>query len=227
MVKSIVTIDGTASMAQDVRPFRSAAFALLCLAAALFAAGIWGELRNPAADPVARLLETLPQRINALLPAFLPASETTFGTFANIGGVMALAGLLLLTLRRPSRPAAAAPTLPRVTPRRPSDLRNARAARSGTATASSASAEPAPAPEATPPTRHAGRTFQRVALMLIGSVLIGLGAAYALGRASLPVPAFTPPGMPTDLTTPALAAIGGALILFALVRILRRRRAAA
>jgi len=68
--------------------------------------------------------------------------------------------------------------------------------------------------------------------MIVGSALIAFGALWFLDRASLPVPAFTPPttGLPsfgTQTLQLALMVTGAAFALFAVVRMLRRRRAAA
>ncbi len=65
--------------------------------------------------------------------------------------------------------------------------------------------------------------------MLIGAVLIGLGAVYLLGRANLPVPAFTPPAIASApaMAPLAFAAAAAVLLLVAALRLIRRRRAAA
>ncbi len=233
MVKPIVTIDGATDMAQDIRPFRNGAIALLLLAAAILAAGIWAQLRGSGTDPFSRMLiDVVLPGLENVRPAFIPASNTAFGTFANLAGVIGLAGLLLFTLRRPA-PAAPQPVvqpMPRVVPRRPAALR---AARTAPAAASAPAAPPADVAAAPPATAaRFGRRFQRVALMLVGSVLIGVGALWFLGRAALPVPAFTPPGMDVpsfgaDVRQIAMIGIGAALGLFAILRIVSRRRAAA
>lgn len=227
MVNVIVITGRATSMAQDVRPFRTGAVALLLLAVAILAAGIWAQVRNPAADPVAQILsDGLVPLLQSALPAPFGQSDTAFGTLANLAGIVALAGLLLFTLRRPAPTAAAAPAVPRVMPRRPADLR---AARTGVAAAPPPQTQPQPQPEAAVPaaTRKTGRQFQRAALMLIGSVLIGMGAFYALGRAALPVPAFTAPTATGNLVQPVLIALAVALGLFAALRVIRQRRAAA
>jgi hypothetical protein len=230
MVKAFVITGRATAMAQDVRPFRTGAAALLLLAVAILAAGIWAQMRAPMADPVTQVLsDRLVPLLQTSLPAPLGQSETVFGTLANLAGIVALAGLLLSTLRRraPAVPADAAPVAPRVIPRRPADLR---AARAGVTTA------PLPQTEAPPDApvsasapiepRKSGRQFQRAALMLIGSVLIGMGALYVFGRAALPVPAFPPPAPTGGLVQPALIALAVALALFAALRVIRQRRAA-
>jgi len=131
MVKPIVTFDGVKPMAQDSRPFRTGAFALLLLATAIFAAGIWTQLNLGSSDPATRfVIGSVVPHVEDRLPAFLGQSETPFGTFAKMGSVIALAGLLLFTLRRPAPVVAkpAADPMPRVVPRRPSTLRAARTA---------------------------------------------------------------------------------------------------
>lgn len=219
-------------MAQDIRPFRTGAFALLFLAAAIFALGLWAQINTGSSDPVMQFVTgaVLPH-IEGRLPAFLGQSETPFGTFAKMGGILALAGLLLFTLRGAGQTAPSVPAMPRVpasnriVPRRPAALRAAKTARLQVHAAEPAPAVPAePAPPAAP--RNAGRAFQRAALMLIGTVLIGLGAVYAIGRASLPIPAFTPPALPAGPAWAPLA-FAVAVALLAVVVVLRRRRAVA
>jgi hypothetical protein len=120
-------------MAQDVRPFRTGATALFMIAAVIFALGFWAQIAPQATNPAMQLITDVaaPTLIDSI-PAMLGRPETTFGLFAKFGGLVALAGLLLLTLRRrgADTPAApVAPPMPRVTPRRPSDLRALRTAR--------------------------------------------------------------------------------------------------
>jgi hypothetical protein len=235
MVKPIVTIDGVTPMAQDFRPFRTGAFALFFVAAAIFALGLWAQLNAGSSDPVMQFVTgaVLPH-VEGRIPAFLGQAETPFGTFAQIGGIVALAGLLLFTLRGAGQAKTTVPAMPqvsaanRVVPRRPAALRAAKTTRLEVAEAApAATVEAEPSPPATP--RNAGRAFQRAALMLIGTVLIGLGAVYALGRASLPVPAFTPPALPAaPAMVPMAIAVAATLLVAAVaLRMIRRRRAAA
>jgi hypothetical protein len=223
-------------MAQDVRPYRSGAFALFLVAAAILALGVWAQLNPGSADPATRLVtDRLLPLLDNSLSAVLGPKQTTFGTLANLAGAIAIAGLLLLTLRgrtpAPDNAPAALPALPRVVPRRPSDLRAGRPASATTpATATDAADRPS-LPALAPTRKRTGITFHRAALMLIGSVLTGLSGALFYSQAQLPVPAFTPPAALGDpgtraLLEPALLALGGALALFAILRTLRRRRTA-
>ncbi len=221
-------------MAQDSRPFRSGALALLLLAGVIFAAGVWTQINLGSSDPaVTFVVGAVLPHVEDNLPAFMGQSETPFGTFAKMGSVLALAGLLLFTLRRRA-PLAATPAahpMPRVVPRRPSTLRSART----NATATGPTAAPTMAdhaPPAPPATGRVGQRLHRVALMLVGSVLIGVGAFWFIGRANLPVPAFTPPGgglpsIDTDTLKLVMIGLGASLGLFAALRMLRRRRVAA
>lgn len=120
-------------MAQDVRPFRTGATALFLLAAVIFGLGLWAQIAPQASNPAMQMITDVaaPTLLESIPPA-LGRPETTFGLFAKLGGAVALVGLLLLTLRRrgADTPAApVAPPMPRVTPRRPADLRAMRTAR--------------------------------------------------------------------------------------------------
>jgi hypothetical protein len=234
MVKPIVTIGRARPMAQDIRPFRTGAFALLFLAAAIFALGLWAQINTGSSDPEMQFVTgTVLPHVEGRIPAILGPTETPFGTFAQIGGIFALAGLLLFTLRGAGRPAITVPAMPqvpaanRVVPRRPAALRAAKTIRpEATERATAATVEPEPASPTAP--RNAGRAFQRAALMLIGTVLIGLGAVYAFGRLSLPTPAFTPPALPAApaMAPLAFAAAAALLVVVIVFRMIRRRRAA-
>jgi hypothetical protein len=227
---------GLQTMANDVRPFRSAAYVLLLVATGIFAAGIWTEMRQAATDPATRMMaDVVAPLVGDQLPGFLGSSDTVFGTFAKIGGVVALAGLLLLTLRRGTAPAAApaaAPAPMPIVPRRPSAIR---AARAGTTAAAAAqpdpqTAAPAAMPGSVPDRSRPARRFQRASLMLIGTATIGLSGVLVYSRLdALPVPAFVPPqaisgGLDTLLLLQVAAALAVVLSAFVFLRVMRRRR---
>jgi hypothetical protein len=117
-------------MAQDVRPFRTGATALFVIAAVIFGLGVWAQVMPQADNPAMEMITKVaaPTLQDSLSPV-LGQPETTFGLFARVGGGVALLGLLLLTLRRREPAAPVAPAMPRVTPRRPADLRAARTPR--------------------------------------------------------------------------------------------------
>ncbi len=122
-------------MAQDIRPFRTGAFALMFLAAAIFALGFWAQLNAGSSDPVMQFVTgALLPHVEGRIPAFLGQAETPFGTFAKIGGIFALAGLVLFTLRGAGQTRTIVPAMPhvpaanRVVPRRPSPFARPRPA---------------------------------------------------------------------------------------------------
>lgn len=224
-------------MAQDVRPFRTGAVALFLAAAGFFGAGLWAQLNLAATDPVTRALADVAAPVlRAAIPEALGQPQTVFGTFAKFGGAVALLGLLLIALHGGSAPkpapVAASPQIPRITPRRPADLR---AARSAVSPAADAAAPPAPAPAAPPapedvsdalpePGPRAGRSLHRAALMLIGTALTGIGLYIYISRNGLTLSGL--PEMPTfgiTTTAAALTLVAASVCAFTMLSVLRRR----